>query len=360
MAPAKHPCIVCQKNVTTNSIACSVCNRWCHSTCSDLDPQVLKYFDAQHAATGTHSWSCTGCNIAYTKLNTRIRQLENKLVEHENALKANQEETTKNTGRLDQVEKEVTVIKQTAKKDREDTVQQATAKWSREMMERKSRETNLVVYGLPEPPASVKSGPERQRLDRETTGDLFMAMDVVVNNEDVKFAARVGKVTEAVATNPRPLRISFRDMRVREQLFTNAKNLPRTDFRDVSIVPDLTEMQRKEDKDLFKEAEKMNAEMDPELSENFFYRCIGRRGERTIVRLRKTDKNRYSGNRNQDNSRQVRTEMVRTEESEDMETDATNKRGRANESDESVLEDSPGRNPTRQPTSKKANKTRNT
>ena len=123
MAPPKHPCIVCQKNVTTNSIACSVCNRWCHSTCSDLDPQVLKYFDAQHAATGTHSWSCTGCNIAYTKLNTRIRQLENKLAEHESALKANQEETTKNSGRLDQVEKEVTVMKQTAKKDKEDTMQ---------------------------------------------------------------------------------------------------------------------------------------------------------------------------------------------------------------------------------------------
>ena len=140
MAPTKYPCIVCQKNVTTNSIACSVCNRWCHAACSDLDAQVIKYFETQHAQTGTHSWSCSGCNIAYTKLNNRLRLLENKQVELEKALKANQEVTTQNSGRLDKVETDMSEIKKAAKKDKEDIIQQTTTKWSREMMERKARE----------------------------------------------------------------------------------------------------------------------------------------------------------------------------------------------------------------------------
>ena len=379
MAP-KHPCIVCQKNVTSNSIACSVCSRWCHAPCSDLDPQVLKYFETQQATTGTHSWSCTGCNIAYTKLNTRIRQLENKLEEQEKALKENKEETTKNTDRLDEVEKEMTEMKKEAKKDRDELIKKTTSHWSKEMMEREARKSNLVIYGLPEPAANIKAGHERQRMDKETVGDLFEALQVNVRNDDVKFAARVGKITEAVSTNPRPLKMSFRNTGTREEIFANAKLLPRTEFHAVSIVPDLTEMQRQDDKDLFKEAERLNQEMSAEDSGNFFYRCIGRRGERTIVRLKKTDNggNRINGgsrtnggdrtNRanmatgaNRVSRGRVRESIYQTttdrEEEEMEDTDSNGKRGRQEESDDSVLE-SPNGSQTRQPP-KKASKGRN-
>ena len=378
MAPTKHPCIVCQKNVTTNSIACSVCQRWCHASCSDLDAAVIKYFETQHAQTGTHSWSCTGCNIAYTKLNNRIRQLENKQAELEKAVKANQEETAKNTDRLDEVEKDVTEIRKEAKKDRDEIVQLTTSKWSKEMMERKAREGNLVVYGMSEPPADIKSGPERQRRDKVTTGDLFKALQVDVLEEDVKFAARVGKMTETVATKPRPLKICFRDTRIREKIFANAKLLPRTEFRDVSIVPDLTDMQRRDDKDLFKEAEKLNEEMDADMAENYFYRCIGRRGERTIVRLKKTDRNRntggnrmggnrISGNRRnsgvtraQVESDQVRIEAIAVTDNEEQMEEETdnNKRVRPEDSDDSA-QDSPSRTVQR-PQAKRTNKNKST
>ena len=211
-----------------------------------------------------------------------------------------------------------------------------------------------------------------------TTGDLFEALQVDVREEDVKFAARVGKMTDAVATKPRPLKISFRDTRTREQIFANAKNLPRTQFRDVSIVPDLTDLQRQDDKDLFKEAERLNEEMDAEMAENYFYRCIGRRGERTIVRLKKSERNRNtggdrmsgnrrgnrtSGNRNsgvmrtQEESSQDRTETVVDNEDQMEEEMDTNKRGRPEDSDDST-QGSPNR--TERPLAKKSNKNRST
>ena len=309
-------------------------------------------------------------------MNKRIRQLENKQIELEKALKTNQEETTRNTGRLDGVEKEMADMKNAAKKDKEDIVKKTTSEWSREMMERESRKGNMVIYGLPEPPADVTAGPERQRRDKTTVGNLFQAMKVDVKNDDVKFAARVGKVTESVNTNPRPLRMSFRDHSIREKVFSGARNLPDTNFHAVSIVPDLTDMQRREDKELFKEAERLNEEMDEDQSENYFYRCVGRRGERTIVKLRRTDRNRNSnmnplGNRNSgnnrtsDNNRDRRVTVnnlinMAMEDTEPETLDSNNKRGRQEESDE-LLQESPTSSQARH-TAKRSNKnqTRNT
>ena len=370
MAP-KHPCIVCQKNVTNNSIACSVCSRWCHAACSDLEPAVIKYFDTQYATTGTHSWSCTGCNIAYTKLNTRIRQLENKQVELENAMKTNQAETAKNTDRIDKVEKDMTELRNNSKKEKEEIMKKTTSQMSREIMEREARKANLVIYGLPEPPFENKSGPARQRIDKAKVGDLFMALEVDVMEEDVKFAARVGKMTEAVDNNPRPLKMSFREQGVRERIFASAKKLPGTDFHKVSIVPDLTDMQRQDDKDLFKEAERMNQEMEEEDSENYFYRCVGRKGERTIVRLKRTERtngnnrNSSGGFRNNGgfrtngsdrNNRRTSQSSVNhiplvRQEATTEEADSNNKRGRQEDSDDSVLE-SPNGSQVRQPPKK--------
>ena len=65
-------------------------------------------------------------------------------------------------------------------------------------------------------------------------GDLSVAMQVDVKNDDVKFAARVGKASEATITNQRSLKMSFRNQGTREEIFTNAKLLPRTDFHAIS------------------------------------------------------------------------------------------------------------------------------
>ena len=84
--------------------------------------------------------------------------MEKKQKELEEAVNTNKAETSKNTARLDKVEKEVTDIKRSSKRDKEDAMNQVTSKWSRELMERESRKGNVVVYGLPEPPVAIKSG----------------------------------------------------------------------------------------------------------------------------------------------------------------------------------------------------------
>ena len=309
--------------------------------CSDLDQHVLKYFETQLEQTGSHSWSCAGCNHAYTALNKRVRQFEIKQKELEDALLANQRQTSSNTERLDAVEKDINEVKQASRKDREDVVKKATTKWSREMMERDSRKGNIVVYGLNEPPVSIKAGHERQARDKTITADLFDALRVEVQEEDVKYAVRVGKLTEAAATKPRPLKIGFRNQDVREQIFKNAKNLPSTPFHSVSIVPDLTDQQREDDKEIFEEAKKMNDEMSEEDAENFIYRCIGRRGERTIVKMRKTNKDKdKERNQNRNTTRSNTSRAVIEEEDREAEEEEEvggGKRGREETEDPANL-----------------------
>ena len=285
--------------------------------------------------------------------------MEKKQKELEEAVNTNKAETSKNTTRLDKVEKEVTDIKRSSKRDKEDAMNQVTSKWSRELMERESRKGNVVVYGLPEPPVAIKSGGERQAKDKQITADLFRALKVDVKEEDVKFAARIGKMTDAISSKPRPLKISFRNYAVRENVFTRARNLPCTKYHALSIVPDLTDQQRKEDKELYAEAEKKNAEMTSEDAENFVYRCIGRRGERTIAKLRRTDRttnSRRENNQTRANNTVEESESETDNEVEIQDENNTNKRKeREEETEDSTGQETPEKTKRRGRKSKKKN-----
>ena len=293
-AAPKHPCLACGQNVTSNSIACSVCNRWTHLACSGIDQAVLKFFQAQQEDAGTHSWSCKGCNIAYVALNSRIRQVERRQQALEETVKNLEAGQDKTNDRVTYIEESVKKIDDRTRLNKEDIIAAATKQMSMEQREREARKSNVVLYGISEPPLNIKDGNKRQGIDKSTVGDMFDAIGAQITEDDVKFSARIGKMTEAITSKPRPLKLSFRNQKAREHLFDRARNLPKTSFKDVSISPDLTDQQRKEDKELMDETNKLNDEND---DLNFIYRCIGRRGERTIIKTKNHDNHQHSQTR---------------------------------------------------------------
>ena len=291
MPPPKYPCIVCKTQVKDNdtegSIKCSVCNRWQHASCSpNLTPAALDFFEATQKTLGFHYWACDGCTIGYAKLNQRIGDLSTKVELLDKAVKANTSSNQATNDKVMEVEKDVESIKVARKQDKQDIIKEAKKAWSTEQRERESRSGNLVLYGLSEAPPHITSGVERKRGDERQAGALFRAIKVTVNMDDVKFAVRLGRLTDEVVDNPRPLRFCFRSQQVREQIFENARNLPRTIFKDVSIVPDLTDQQREEDSELRDEVVRLNENMTTEDQLNWQYRCSGRRGQRVITKLR--------------------------------------------------------------------------
>ena len=289
--PVKCPCIVCKLHVKNNepkgSICCSVCARWQHNACCPrLTPAAVEFFDSTHKLLGFHYWACDGCTVGYAKLNQRIGNLTTKVELLDKAVTANTASNKATNDKVEVIEKEVDSIKVARKQDKHDIIKEAKKAWSEEQRERESRKGNIVLYGLPEAPPSVTSGILRKKADENEAGALFRAIKVRVNNDDVKFAVRLGAMTEDIMDNPRPLRLSLRSQQLRECIFENARHLPKTRFNHVSIIPDLTTQQRDEDSELRDEATRLNNEMSAEDSLNWIYRCTGRRGERVIAKLK--------------------------------------------------------------------------
>ena len=66
---------------------------------------------------------------------------------------------------------------------------------------------------------------------------------------------------------------------------------PEEEFRNISIVADLTQKQRKLEQDMFRKAEKLNRERsDDQISKDLVHKVLGRRGERVLRQVELRDK----------------------------------------------------------------------
>ena len=142
------------------------------------------------------------------------------------------------------------------KQDRQDIVKEAKKAWSTEQRERDFRKDKIVLYSLSEaPPPNF-----------------------------TKFANQLSTLSDDIVENPCPLRISLRKQQVCENIFENARLLPKTTFKNVSIVPDLTQQQREEVKEMRDEVDKLHKDLTEDEALNWKFCCTGKRGERFITK----------------------------------------------------------------------------
>ena len=285
-------CVECKKGVKhtdkSGSVKCSQCDRWWHGlTCTTLNAEALKCLWDTYDAAGHHWWACEGCTQAYMTLTKRMNQWERDMANLKVTVVSNTELAKEANAKVDKVSKDVDEVVKSRKQDKADAVNEATKRMSAELLERGGKKNNAILYGLDEPPLSVK-GVDRKNSDLALIKDMFKEMEVKPDtNKDIKFSFRLGELSDKVVEEPRPLCIGLQTTESRDHIFQKAKNLGKSqNFFAVSIVPDLTRMQREEDKGLMKEAERLNTEMTAEDKKNWNYRCIGKKGERQVVRMR--------------------------------------------------------------------------
>ena len=102
------------------------------------------------------------------------------------------------------------------------------------------------------------------------------------SREDIKFCRRVG---ERGGEEPRPMLVGFHRKEDRNELMEKAKELRHTDFKEVTIVPDMTPHQRKEETEMAKEAERRNeTRTEEERSKNVEWMVVGRKGEKRLIK----------------------------------------------------------------------------
>ena len=292
MPPTKSPCIKCDQQVKEQekqgSISCCVCERWIHSKCINIDKGLLAHFMNSHKTLGRHSWGCDGCTSGFYELTIRVGAVKEELRAVKKTVDENTSKIDKVTDRVDKVEKQAAKDRVDLKQDKADIIKEASKAWSLELKDRDSKKDNIVIYGLPEPPLSLKSGIERKNSDATALTTLLTEIKVAFNSDaDTRFMVRTGELNERVTAKPRPLLVGLRTSELREQVFAGARNLKESRiFSKISIAPDLTKQQRNEDKELMDEADRKNSEMTEEEALNWEFRCIGRRGQRTLSRFK--------------------------------------------------------------------------
>ena len=151
-----------------------------------------------------------------------------------------------------------------------------------ELKERERREANLIIHNFQESTSADKK--ECEARDLSGLQKLFNLLGVRLEvAESVKFIRREG---EKKSDQPRPLKVVMRRKVDRDIVLSNAhllKNCSEELWRKVSVVSDLTKMQRQDEADLRKLAASKNLERSQEeVDKGLAWKVVGKRGNKRI------------------------------------------------------------------------------
>jgi hypothetical protein len=210
-------------------------------------------------------------------MNHRLKQIEDRMEQYS-------KELTTNATALKDIDKKVEEISaDIKKKDAKITnqIKQGEMNVYEEMRERETRRLNIVFFSIPELRERNTTGKDKLDWDRKSCCNIFRELELDMGDEAIKFCRRVGEA----GGEDRPLVTGFWTEADRSKLLRNAKKLEKTIFSDISVAPDLTKVQREEEKELKKEAEKRNAQMtEQDRSKNLQWMVVGARGDKRLIK----------------------------------------------------------------------------
>ena len=168
-----------------------------------MKDELYKNILATFEAIGVHVWACRACTSSIKALNARVVQMETKIRKIE-------ESVTLNTEKIGEVAETVNTMKITVQNMSEAVALTEPAEATkddtyRELAERESRKTNIIIYGLKE-----SSSPVAETRKEDDKAELLKVLGVLkpeTNNEDnVKFLYRTGeREKNQEQSEPRPL-----------------------------------------------------------------------------------------------------------------------------------------------------------
>lgn len=279
----KKPCMRCKKVIgKTKCVQCQTCELWVHTECENIRPELFEILINPETYGGV-CWNCDSCLSSTARLEKAIKIYEGRVREVEVRQERTDAEVEKLGRRMETSEQQSTQAEAKRQQEREEDRKDIYA----EIRERESRKMNLVIHKVGELTRDGSTPEERRGWDLTTCDNLFKAMKINLRSEEaVQFCRRVGEVGDT----PRPIIIGLWTQRDRHLILNRAPELRHTQYREVGIVPDLTNIQRKEEADLRAEAEDRNANLTQEdRSKNLCWLVVGRRGMRRLIKGKARD-----------------------------------------------------------------------
>ena len=275
MAPAKkYPCLTCNTEVggKGGGVQCSYCDRWVHPKCANITKAHLELYKLPSC-----QFVCDTCVKVSTKIKKEIQHLQVKQAEMREDIEINKEEIAATKRRMDKVERKVEDL------DPAKIIEQSRDGMLRELRERETRKDNLVIHQVEEP--TMGTGQERKEHDMKKVLRIMDFIQCPLTSEGIKFIFRAGERRED-RPGPRPIIICLKDSSMRKSILENTRKLASSHYERISITPDLTPLQRKEEDGLRKEAESRNNAMDKEERLNFEWVLVGMKGQRILIKRR--------------------------------------------------------------------------
>ena len=314
----KYPCLRCRKAVTKNSksVKCGTCQLWVHTECEKMSDEMYNLLAQQRAI----MWFCDSCLASAAKIEQTVKTYVEQIKEVEKRV-AGIEQTVKGIDRrTEKVEEQL--------KGRDDKLDKKIDKNSEdlceEMSERELRKNNAILYKVPELEGENVSGRDKYDWDKKTCLNIFKALNLRFDEDDIKFCKRLGD--KGIS---RPLILGFFSESDRNKFLRKSKDLDKTFFKEVNAAPDLTKRQREREQRLKREAEKRNEELsEDDKSKNLVWAVVGAKGERRLVKITARDQsNRSQWGRSQraqePDRRQPRPRRTRDNRGSEMEEDLT-------------------------------------
>ena len=305
MPTNKNPCGFCNKTTnSTHCIQCVICEFWHHKDCiPGMSEEYYKHLNGLKEAIGTVYWLCKKCDITNKKMNKMMNQLTGRVGELEKKEEANAKRWSDNDEAMKKLSSRVGEMEQ------KEANGAATATVFAEMKERENKKESIVVHNLPEPDENIKDGKRRQAADKEKFQEVIDVIGANVNvGESVKFCRRLGEKKDG---KPRPLQLGFKNRDAKDKIMENTKKLADMDaeWKAISVVHDLTKMQREEEAEMYNEAEEKNTKMSDEEKKNWLFKVVGGRGNRRIIKEKRSEEEQGE---NQEAGQDRRRASVRT------------------------------------------------
>jgi hypothetical protein len=274
---AKYPCLACGKNVTGASVKCQLCDIWCHKTCAGLSAEAYKGLMVQQKEVGTAFWSCRACMGFAKKMNTLYQELNRR----QDATDARMNQMDNRMSKSEQVVEKLSQDFKRALDKMEDDKAGNNDALCDELRERDLRKLNLVIHGVNEPGQHVGYNRDRIEADRRSCSEIFAAIGVRTNGGDLRFCRRIGER----GRDARPIVIGLRTEEEKRLILERARALRGGRFDNVSIVPDLTRIQRRGEDRLSEEAARRNNNLTADdRMKNLRWLVVGRRGEKRLIK----------------------------------------------------------------------------
>ena len=295
MSKVKYPCLFCHKTTGTankssagskGALQCGICDLWAHYECTGLVQATLEAYEVLiNSGDCEKPFKCSSCKAALSKFNADLNAMKVRMSGIENK----QQETTQKVDTIEakQASADARIGRLETRLDEvasASTGNSSNKVWE-ELKDRERRETNLIVHNVIE----SSSGDKRECEGRDLSGmqKLFNLIGVKLDvAESVKFTRREGEKSD---NKSRPLKVVMRRKEDRDTVLANAYKLSKCSeeqWRKVSVVSDLTKMQRQDEVDLRNQASSKNLERSQEqIDKGEAWKVLGKRGNKRIQLL---------------------------------------------------------------------------